>query len=220
MPEARINGVNLYYQVTGEGFPLVLCREFGGDYKSWDPQVKFFSRRYQVITYNARGWPPSQVPSDPSAYSQEQSVGDLYSLLNHLGIQRAFIGGLSMGGNVALNFGLTHPHMASALIVASTGTGSTDPESFQRELADLSDRLEREGIAPFGEEYAQGPSRVQHLRKDPRGWEEFKDGLLAHSVMGSAHTAGHHRQAAIHLSPGGQATCPGGPNADHDRGRG
>ena len=97
MPEARINGVNLYYQVTGEGFPLVLCREFGGDYKSWDPQVKFFSRRYQVITYNARGWPPSQVPSDPSAYSQEQSVGDLYSLLNHLGIQRAFIGGLSIG---------------------------------------------------------------------------------------------------------------------------
>ena len=188
MPEARISGVNLYYQVAGEGFPLVLCHEFGGDYKSWDPQVKFFSRRYQVITYNARGWPPSQVPSDPSAYSQEQSVADLYGLLGYLGVQHAYIGGLSMGGNVALNFGLTHPQMANALIVASTGTGSTAPELFRRELAELADRVEIEGIAPFGEEYAHGPSRVQHLRKDPMGWDEFKNGLLAHSSTGSAHT--------------------------------
>ena len=54
MPEARINGVRLYYEVHGSGVPLVFVHEFSGDGRSWDPQVKFFRRRYQVITYNAR----------------------------------------------------------------------------------------------------------------------------------------------------------------------
>ena len=188
MPEALINGVNLYYQVTGQGFPLVWCHEFGGAYESWEPQVKFFSRRYQIITYNARGYPPSQVPEDPSAYSPEQAVEDLYGLLRHLSIQQAYIGGLSMGGNVALNFGLTHPEMARALIVAATGSGTTHPERFQQEGTEMARRLETEGMEAVAELYARGPARVQFLRKDPKGWEEFKKGLAAHSATGSAHT--------------------------------
>jgi len=188
MPEALINGVNLYYQVTGRGFPLVWCHEFAGAHESWDLQVKFFSRRYQVITYNARGYPPSGVPEDPSAYSQEQSVEDLYGLLRHLGIRQAHIGGLSMGGNVALNFGLTHPAMAKALIVASTGSGTVDRERFLREGAEVARRFEREGMVAMAEVYAQGPTGVQFLRKDPKGWEEFKKGLAAHSSKGSAYT--------------------------------
>ena len=70
MPNARVNGVNLYYEKTGEGFPLVFSHEFAGDYRSWEAQVRFFSRRYQVITYNHRGYPPSEVPTNPEAYSQ------------------------------------------------------------------------------------------------------------------------------------------------------
>ena len=71
------NGVNLFYEDTGEGYPLVWSHEFAGNYESWDPQVNFFARRYRVITYAARGYPPSDVPEDPDAYSQEHAVEDL-----------------------------------------------------------------------------------------------------------------------------------------------
>ena len=130
MPKFSADGVEIYYEVTGEGFPLVWSHEFGGSYESWETQVRYFTRRYQVITYAARGWPPSDVPSDPAAYSQERVVNDLYLLLKYLGIDRAHIGGLSMGGSVALNFGIAHPEMSRSLIVASAGSGSSNRETF------------------------------------------------------------------------------------------
>ncbi len=188
MPTAQINGVQIYYEVTGSGFPLVLSHEFAGSYKSWDPQVKFFSRRYQVITYNARGYPPSEVPADPKAYSQEHSVEDLYQLLQHLGIQQAYIGGLSMGGNVALNFGIAHPEMARALIVAGCGAGTVNREQFVKDVEAVASRLEKEGMRAVAETYARRPARVQFLRKDPKGWQEFLEEFASHSALGSALT--------------------------------
>ena len=74
MPSALINGVRLHYETYGQGVPLVFVHEFAGDQRSWDPQVRFFARRYQVITYNARGYPPSDVPADTGAYSQDHAV--------------------------------------------------------------------------------------------------------------------------------------------------
>jgi len=185
MQNALINGVKLYYEVHGEGFPLIWSHEFAGDYRSWEPQVRFFSRRYRVITYNARGYPPSDVPTDLEAYSQEQAVEDLCGLLKHMGIEQAHIGGLSMGGNVALNFGLKYPRMAKSLIVAATGSGSTDPESFRQRIDELSKHLETEGIAAMSG-YMQGPGRVQLFRKDPNGWQESSNQFLQHSNIGSA----------------------------------
>ena len=187
MPHAAINGVNLYYESTGDGFPLVWSHEFAGDYRSWEPQVRFFSRRYRVITYCARGYPPSDVPDELDAYSQEQAVEDLRGLLDHLGIERAHVGGLSMGGNVALNFGLAHPDMARSLIVAGTGTGSDSPESFAENVAGFAARLESGGMAAM-EDYTRGPARVQLLRKDPKGWREFAEQFAEHSATGSAFT--------------------------------
>ena len=81
MPTARVNGVTLYYEETGSGFPLIWCHEFGGDYRSWEPQVRYFSRRYRVITGNYRGYPPSEVPEDPAAYRNEILVEDLAGLM-------------------------------------------------------------------------------------------------------------------------------------------
>jgi len=91
-------------------------------------EVNFFARRYRVITYAARGYPPSDVPEDPAAYSQDIVVEDLYLLLKHLGIDQAYIGGLSMGGTVALNFAIAHPEMCRAVIAAVTGSGPTNRE--------------------------------------------------------------------------------------------
>ena len=187
MPYAEINGLNLYYESTGNGYPLVWSHEFAGDYRSWETQVRFFSRRYRVITYCARGYPPSDVPDDLDAYSQEQAVEDLRGLMDHLGIERAHVGGLSMGGTVALNFGLAHADMASSLIVAGTGTGSDSPESFAENVAGFAGCLESGGMAAM-EDYTRGPARVQLLRKDPKGWREFAEQFAEHSHVGSALT--------------------------------
>lgn len=188
MPKAFINGVNIYYETTGHGFPLIWSHEFGGTHESWAPQVSFFSRNYQVLTYNARGYPPSDVPSDPSSYSQEQSVEDLYGLLQHLGIQQAYVGGFSMGGSIALNLAIAHPEITKAIIIAGVGTGSADPERMADETTLVANRIKNEGIIPWANGYAAGPTRVQLRRKNPNGWEAFKRDLLCHSPLGSALT--------------------------------
>ena len=189
MPTAHVNGVDIYYEVTGKGFPLVWSHEFAGDFRSWEPQVRFFSRRYQTITYNARGYPPSEVPAEPEAYSQENAVEDLYQLLRHLGIEQAYVCGLSMGGNVALNFGITHPDMTRAIIAAATGTGTINREGFEQRMENLARKLETEGMKAAAEGYTKQPNRAQLPRKDQRSWQEFYSLLTTHSALGSALTA-------------------------------
>jgi pimeloyl-ACP methyl ester carboxylesterase len=188
MPNARINGVRLHYEVSGSGVPLVLVHEFAGDSRSWDPQVKFFARRYQVVTYNARGYPPSEVPTDPDAYSQEIAVEDLHGLVRHLALPGAHFCGLSMGGYAVLHFGLRYPTLARSLVVAGCGYGSDDQPQFRRDAEDLARRMEQQGMATLGADYARGPTRVPFMNKDPRGWNEFAEALAAHSDVGSART--------------------------------
>ena len=187
MPKAPINGVQLYYESTGEGFPLIFAHEFAGDFRSWEPQARYFSRRYRVITYNARGYPPSDVPTAEDAYSQSTHVEDLRGLLEHLGIDKAHICGLSMGGTLALNFGLTYPEMAQSLIIAAAGSGSVDVDAWRENVAEQSRGLEERGMSAMSD-YAQGDARVQLRRKDPRGYREFTDQFLSHSGLGSALT--------------------------------
>ena len=187
MPTALINGVNLFFEIHGEGFPIVWSHEFAGDYRSWEPQVRFFSRRYRVITYNARGYSPSDVPTNPDAYSQEHSVEDLRGLLDHLGIEQAHLGGLSMGGGVVLNFGLKYPHRARSLVVAGAGSGSTDPGGYRKRIEELAHLTKTGGMSAISD-FTRNPNRVQFLRKDPKGWQEFADMFLQHSAMGSALT--------------------------------
>ncbi len=185
---AADDGVNIHYEVAGEGLPLVLGHEFAGDITSWEPQVNFFARRYRVITYCHRGYPPSDVPDDPQAYSQEHLVSDMRALLLHLGFEQAYIGGLSMGGSAAVSFAIAHPEMCRALIVASAGSGTTDRARLLASWQELSDLMLAQGMGKFAEGYANGPERVQFRRKDPVGWEKFRAGLAAHSAQGSAYT--------------------------------
>lgn len=188
MPYASNGGVRLHYQVAGEGVSLVLVHEFAGDSTSWAPQVRFFARRYQVVTYNARGYPPSDVPEDPRAYSQDLAVEDIVSVIRHLGIAQAHLCGLSMGGYAVLHFGLRYPELARSLVVAGCGYGSDDPERFRGESEDLARRIERDGMAVAAKDYAQGPTRIQFMRKDPQGWGEFGEALARHSGPGAAGT--------------------------------
>ena len=188
MPTAHVNGVRLYYEVTGNGFPLVFVHEFAGDYRSWEPQVRFFSRRYRVVVYNCRGYPPSDVPATPESYSELILVEDLCQLLTFLGIRETHIVGLSMGGGVALNFALEHPDRCASLVIASAGSGSTNVDQFRRDGMALVERLEKGGIAAVEEHFVLSPARTTFREKDPRGWEESRRQFLEHSALGSALT--------------------------------
>jgi pimeloyl-ACP methyl ester carboxylesterase len=190
MPKAPVDGVHLYYEVSGSGYPLLFAHEFAGDSRSWEAQVRYFARRYQVITYNARGYPPSDVPDDVNAYSQEQAARDIVGLLQHLNIPQAHLVGLSMGGYAVLHVGLSHPAVARSLVVAGCGYGSvsSERERFQQDSGRIAARLQGEGMAAVAEVYARGPTRVQFEDKDPRGWREFAAQLAEHSAVGSALT--------------------------------
>ena len=187
MPNAMLDGVRIEYQEVGAGFPVVFCHEFAGSMESWAPQVSFFSRRYRVITYNARGYPPSGVPRSLDDYSQAHQVETLYQLLEHLGIESAFICGLSMGSHTALNFGLAHPELCHGLVAAGAGTGSADPGLFREDADRRADSLAQGGMA--GQEaYLAGTTRIRFQEKDPTGWEEFARLFHRHSAEGSANT--------------------------------
>src|SRR6266536_3591943 len=136
MPTAQVNGVGLFYEETGRGTPLVFVHEFAGDAHSWHLQVRFLSRRYRTIAFNARGYPPSDVPEDPAAYSHEQATEDIRGLLDALGIERAHICGLGMGGYATLPCGLRHPVGASSPVAASAAYGSvaTEREKSRRDV--------------------------------------------------------------------------------------
>jgi pimeloyl-ACP methyl ester carboxylesterase len=190
MPFASVRGVKLYYEETGGGTPLIFVHEFAGDHRSWHLQVRFLARRYRCIAFSARGYPPSDVPTDPAAYSQQQAVDDIKGVLDHLGIARAHVCGLSMGGYATLIFGLCYPDRALSLTVAGCGYGSVaaDREGFRRDSDLVARRLESEGMAKVADFYGRGPTRVQFMDKDPRGWQEFYDQLASGSATGHALT--------------------------------
>ena len=190
MPTAFINGVNLYYEEAGHAVPMIFVHEFAGEARSWEPQVRFFRRRYRTITFNARGYPPSDVPEDPAAYSQRQAVEDIRGVLDHLKIAKAHVVGLSMGGSAALHFGVLYPERALSLVVAGAGYGSKaeERETFRRDCAAVAERFEREPMEKVAEMYAMGPARVQFRDKDPGGWERFRELLKQQSAEGHALT--------------------------------
>jgi pimeloyl-ACP methyl ester carboxylesterase len=184
------DGVKLFYEEVGAGTPMIFVHEFAGDRRSWEPQLRHFARRYRCIAYDARGYPPSDVPEDVAMYSQARAADDIASVLDHLGIARAHIVGLSMGGFATLHFGFRHPDRALSLCVAGCGYGSEKDqrEKFRHEADTIAAFLKREGIIAFARKYAFGPTRVQFQNKDPRGFAEFAQHLSEHSALGSANT--------------------------------
>lgn len=190
MPYADNDGVRLYYEETGSGFPVVFVHEFAGDHRSWEPQVRFFSRRYRCVTYSARGYPPSDVPDEGSAYSQDNATDDIGAVMRAAGIERAHVVGLSMGGFAALHFGLRYSEMASSITVAGCGYGARadQREEFMADSEELAATYERIGSEAMAEQYANGVYRLQFKAKDPKGWEEFKAMLAEHSAAGAALT--------------------------------
>ena len=184
------DGVRLYFEEVGEGTPIVFVHEYAGDWRSWEPQMRHFGRRYRCISYCARGYPPSDVPESPDSYGQDRARDDIRAVLDGLGIDAAHVVGLSMGGFATLHFGFQYPDRALSLTVAGCGYGADADkrDQFKKESEATSARIQAEGMAVVGKSYAIGPTRVQFQAKDPRGWKEFETQLCEHSTLGSANT--------------------------------
>ena len=121
---ATDDGVRLFYEEAGTGTPIVFAHEFAGDSRSYEPQLRYFARRYRCIAYNARGYPPSDVPAKLEHYSQDRARDDIRAVLDALGIAKAHIVGVSMGSYAALHFGLHYPERALSLVLGGCGHGS------------------------------------------------------------------------------------------------
>jgi pimeloyl-ACP methyl ester carboxylesterase len=184
------DGVKLHYEEAGKGAPVVFVHEFAGDLRSWEPQIAHFSRRYRCIVFNARGYPPSDVPGSYEQYSQERARDDVLAVLDGLKIERAFVVGLSMGGFAALHFGIKYSARALGLVVAGCGYGAhpDQREEFQRSSRANAELIRKEGMAKFAATYGHNASRLQLREKDPRGFALFIKYLSEHSAEGSANT--------------------------------
>ena len=190
MPFARSNGVNLYYEEAGKGTPIVFVHEFSGDFRSWEAQLRHFSRRYRCIAFNARGYPPSEVPASVSKYSYQAAADDIASVMRHAGVGQAHIIGCSMGAYATLQFGLRFPRRVLSLTPVGAGAGS-DPDKraqFVKASKATARSFLRDGLAPAMKKYRSAPNRIQLENKDPRGFREFFTRFAEHSALGHANT--------------------------------
>jgi len=131
MPLARLNGINISYKVEGQGEPLVMIMGFTASRLGWMPQVRFFRKHYRVITFDNRGVGRSDKP--PGPYSTRMMAEDTVKLMDLLGIEKAHIMGLSMGGMIAQELAIGYPQRVMHLILAATyarqdGTSGDSPE--------------------------------------------------------------------------------------------
>jgi pimeloyl-ACP methyl ester carboxylesterase len=142
------------------------------------------------MTYNARGYPPSDVPEDAVLYGWERAVDDIAAVMRDLSIERAHLVGLSMGGYAALQFGLHYPEKVGAIVAASVGSGShpTQRDNWLRETSILAGIFIDHGMVAVAERMARGPYRIQLKYKDPKSWQEFVARLRQLSPRGLAHT--------------------------------
>ena len=188
MPYVQSDGARLYYEEAGTGIPIVFAHEFSGDLWSWEKQLQHFSRRHRCIAFNARGYPPSEVPASLSRYSHKHAVDDIAVVMRHLGVSKAHIIGCSMGSRTTLDFGLTYPRMALSLTMIGIGSGG-DPRNKSAFLRDTEARArlyEQGGLAVVLKGLRVAANRMQLKRKNPRAFEDFCRRFMQHSAQGCA----------------------------------
>ncbi len=189
---ASADGTGLYYEEAGTGTPVVFVHEFAGDYRTWEPQMRAFARSHRCVTFSARGYPPSDVPSDPARYGQDIARADVIAIIDALSIDRAHVVGHSMGAYTALHVGIKHPQRCISVTAAGCGWGSVaDPaarEAMRRLAAETAKMFTEKNIVEAAALYADGPTRQAHKHKDPRGYAKFARMLGEHSALGQALT--------------------------------
>ena len=119
------DGTGLNVRVRGEGHPVVFLHELLCGSCGFEPVIDLLERDWQCVSFDARGFPPSDVPDLPGAYSQDAAGSDLFDVMDHCGLDTAHVVGVSMGASAALHAALTVPRRVRTLTLVSIGTGST-----------------------------------------------------------------------------------------------
>jgi pimeloyl-ACP methyl ester carboxylesterase len=180
------DGTQLHCEETGSGTPIVFVHEFAGDHRTWEPQVRRFSRTHRCITFSARGYPPSDIPPEPARYSQDIARDDVLAVMDAFGIGKAHLVGHSMGAYTALHVGLNQPSRCISITAAGCGWGSSpaDTPKVVEICTDIAKMFREEGIESAAAKYAAAPMRLTFRAKDPRGFAEFAAMLAQHSPLG------------------------------------
>ncbi|MCC6418913.1 MAG: alpha/beta fold hydrolase [Gemmataceae bacterium] len=121
-------GVSIFYEVNGDGPPVLLSHGYSATAQMWRGQVQALSGSHRLVTWDMRGHGESDSPTDPTAYSEAATVGDMAAILTACGIERAVVAGLSLGGYMSLAFHLAHPERTRALMLFDTGPGYRNPK--------------------------------------------------------------------------------------------
>lgn len=184
------DGVTLSVAVVGNGEPIVFVHEFSGNMLSWAPQVAQLSRSYRCVCFNARGYPPSEVPKLIDAYGQDRAADDVVNVMNALDIDSAYLVGLSMGGFAALHLAIRHLEKVRALVIAGCGYGAKPKEQtgYFTAMNREADRAEEIGMTAYANELANSGYAKLLRAKDEKAWRQFEQQLATHSANGMAMT--------------------------------
>jgi pimeloyl-ACP methyl ester carboxylesterase len=176
--KARVNGIEIDYEVTGTGPALLLSHGYGATRHMWDAQHRALGG-WRVISWDMRGHGQTDSPDDPRQYSAALTVADMRGLLQHLGVERAVIGGLSLGGYVSLAFAIAHPDMTRALVICDSGPGYRNAEARAAWNARAHERaaaLEAKGLDALARRSAE---TRQAVHRSAQGLAHAARGMLA-----------------------------------------
>ncbi len=154
MPYVDRDGVKIYYEVHGQGPAILLSHGYSATSRMWAGQVEALRDRYRVIVWDMRGHGESDSPEEQEQYSEAATVADMAAILDACGVERAVIGGLSLGGYMSLAFHLAYPQRTRALMLFDTGPGYRNPkgrEAWNATAFRRAEALEREGLAALGQ---------------------------------------------------------------------
>jgi len=189
MPFVHRDGVQVHYEVSGDGPAILLTHGYGSAAQAWDAQVAALSDQYRVITWDMRGHGATDSPDDPGAYSEEATVADMVAILDACGVEQAAIGGLSLGGFMSLAFHLAHPERVSSLLLFDTGPGYRNDEAREqwnaraRRTGERMDERGMDGIREGNEVrhawHVHGPAGLGHAA---RGMLAQRDGRVIDSL--------------------------------------
>ena len=178
MPKIDRDGIKIHYEVHGDGPPLILTHGYSSTSAMWTGQVEALSKHHKLILWDMRGHGQSDYPDSPSAYSEALTVGDIAALLDAVGVGKAIVGGLSLGGYMSLAFYRAHPERVSALLIIDTGPGFRKDDArevWNKRALDTADRFEREGLEVL-KSASRERSTVSH--RDARGLALAARGML------------------------------------------
>ncbi|HLI20068.1 MAG TPA: alpha/beta hydrolase [Stellaceae bacterium] len=190
MPQAQASdGTKLYYESEGSGPPIVFVHELAGTCHSFDLQVAALRSKYRCLTFNARGYPPSDVPPSVESYSQDIAAADIGAVLDAAGEKDAHVMGVSMGSAAALQFALAHPERVRSAILCSIGSGSdAKPEEYVANMEAMAARVEKNGMDQIRQNFTSSPARLKLKEKSPVEYQKFLGEIEKFSVQGIANT--------------------------------